>query len=51
MTTRKLAFFNVSIVMTPDDNGYCVTFDNAADARECADWHRSNGAWHVSVWS
>jgi hypothetical protein len=46
-----MTFFNVSIVVNADDDGYCVTFDNAAAALACAEHATAEGAWFVNVWA
>jgi hypothetical protein len=48
--TKTCSVWNVSIVETPDSNGYCVSFDNAADAEKLAEWAKNEGCWHVSLW-
>lgn len=45
-----MTFWNVTILMTRDDDAPSVTFDNEAAARRLADWARAQGAWFVSVW-
>lgn len=46
-----MRFWIVSVCLTIDDNGYCVTFDNEAEAKACYVDHVEAGAWHVGLWS
>ena len=50
MTTSN-AIFNVSIMTTATDNGYCMSFTSEAEAIEAANAARADGCFHVVLWS
>ena len=42
--------YSVSIMMSPKDNGFCVSFVTRQQAEACAANARVHGAYHVHVW-
>jgi len=45
----KRRIHNVHIMMTANDNGFCLSFWSRLEAELCAELARSEGAYHVAL--